>query len=293
MGVRGIDELLTVLPSAAAEPAAAVAAALSELQAVRHAALRPEEVLALGEVFERFTAQVASGEAGGVGGDGCPGRRDPESEVGEAGAVFACHALGQRRWVARRDGLWAGLLRRRSEICLRSGPPSLPGTSPLPTSKSRLRTHKELGPAVREVLMGCRIPDGDDDITDQLRIALAGLSDAFTTRVRLIRVVDAVLAHYARRFTVTELEAIAKRIVAMLKPPDSKGAHEQPVPAHVATARRQVGGQVLLRAGPGSTAQAGSGRVLRTQARQGHRRRRRGAPDPRCSRPGRPADGRS
>ena len=61
----------------------------------------------------------------------------------------------------------------------------------------------------------------------QLRAALAGLSDAFTTRVRLIRVVDVVLAHYARRFTVPELEAIATRIVRTLNPPDPKGAHER------------------------------------------------------------------
>ena len=36
-----------------------------------------------------------------------------------------------------------------------------------------------------------------------------------------------LLAHYARRFTVTELEAIADRIVATLNPPDPKGAHER------------------------------------------------------------------
>ena len=227
MGVRGIDELLTVLPSAAAEPAAAVAAALSELQAVRHAALRPEEVLALGEVFERFTAQVASARLAVVAAIDARDDVIPKAKVGEAGAVFACHALGQRRWVARRDGLWAGLLRPEVGDLPAIGAAFAAGDVTTAHVEVAVRTHKELGSAVREVLMGCRIPDGDDDITDQLRIALEGLSDAFTTRVRLIRVVDAVLAHYARRFTVTELEAIAKRIVATLKPPDPKGAHEQ------------------------------------------------------------------
>ena len=45
--------------------------------------------------------------------------------------------------------------------------------------------------------MDCQVPHGDDDITVALRSALASLSGAFTARVRLILVVDAVLAHYA------------------------------------------------------------------------------------------------
>src|SRR4051812_31608377 len=227
MGVRGIDELLAVLPPTAAEPAAAAVAALSELQAVRHAALRPEEVLALGEVFERFTAQVASARLGLLAAIDARDDVIPKAKVGEAGAVFASHTLGQRRWAARRDGLWAGLLRPEVGDLPAIGAAFAAGDVTTAHVEVAVRTHKELGSAVREVLMGCRIPDGDDHITDQLRTALEHLSDGFTTPVRLIRVVDAVLAHYAQRFTVTELEAIAKRIVAMVKPPDAKGAHEQ------------------------------------------------------------------
>ena len=58
MGVRGIGELLAVLPPVAAGPAAAVIAGLREVQEVRHAALRPQEVLALGELWERLAGQV-------------------------------------------------------------------------------------------------------------------------------------------------------------------------------------------------------------------------------------------
>ena len=46
--------------------------------------------------------------------------------------------------------------------------------------------------------------------------ALAGVSAGFTARVRQIRVVDAMLAHYARRHSVAELEVLAHRIVQEL-----------------------------------------------------------------------------
>ena len=62
---------------------------------------------------------------------------------------------------------------------------------------------------------------------EQLRAALAGLSNAFTARVRQILVVDVLLAHYARTFSVVELEAVAARIVRTLNAPNPKGAHER------------------------------------------------------------------
>src|SRR5438445_803798 len=83
--------------------------------------------------------------------------------------------------------------------------------------------------AVREQLVECRIPDPDPDGGDpdgDLGAALAGVSAGFTVRVRQIRVVDAMLAHYARHMRVAELEAIAHRIVQELNPPTDKGAHE-------------------------------------------------------------------
>src|SRR5205085_1678348 len=107
-----------------------------------------------------------------------------------------------------------------------------------------VRTHKDLGAAVREALVECQIPNDDSDQPGHietggggggqsdagggdLRAALAGISDSFTVRVRQIRVVDAVLAHFARRHTVGELEAIAHRIVAELNPASPNGAHER------------------------------------------------------------------
>ena len=60
----------------------------------------------------------------------------------------------------------------------------------------------------------------------ELRAALAALSDAFTTRVRLIRVVDVALAHYARRHGA---RAGGDRGPdrRTLNPPEPKGAHER------------------------------------------------------------------
>ena len=114
MGVRGIAELVAVLPPSAAEPVRAVAQGLAELSSLRHAALAPDEVRVLGEVWERFTAQVASGRLGVLAAIDARDDVIPKAKVGDAGAVFAHHGLGQRRWVARRDAHWAGLL--RSEV---------------------------------------------------------------------------------------------------------------------------------------------------------------------------------
>src|ERR687885_2210699 len=111
MGVRGIDELVAVLPPSAAEPARAVAQGLRDLASLRHAALAPEEVRALGELWERFTAQVASGRLGVLAAIDARDDVIPKAKVGDAAAVFACHGLGQRRGTARRDAHWAGLLR--------------------------------------------------------------------------------------------------------------------------------------------------------------------------------------
>ena len=55
---------MAVLPPSAAEPARAVARGLADLLDLRHPALAPEEVRALGELWERFTAQVGSGRLG-------------------------------------------------------------------------------------------------------------------------------------------------------------------------------------------------------------------------------------
>src|SRR3954452_23587573 len=60
MGVRGIDELLAVLPPVATGSASAVLAGLGELVAIRHAPLGPDEVRALAEFWERTSAQVAA-----------------------------------------------------------------------------------------------------------------------------------------------------------------------------------------------------------------------------------------
>src|SRR5689334_9860298 len=111
MGVRGVGELVAVLPPAAAGPAAAAAAALAELQGLRLAALGPEQVRALGELCERLTAQVASARLGVLAAIGARDDVVAKAKVGQAGAVFACHGLGQRGWVARRDAHWGWLLR--------------------------------------------------------------------------------------------------------------------------------------------------------------------------------------
>jgi hypothetical protein len=243
-----VDELVAVLPPSAGEPARAVARGLADLSSLRHAALAAEDVRALGELWERFTAQVTSGRLAVLAAIDARDDVIPKAKAGDASAVFAHHGLGQRRWVARRDAHWASLLRAEVGDLPAVGAAFAAGDITPGHVEVAVRAHRDLGARARETLIDCQIPqapaqapDGDaddadtgdihagseDDLTVQLREALAGLSDAFTTRVPVVRVVDAVLAHYARSMTVTELEAIARRIVATVNPPDPKGAHEQ------------------------------------------------------------------
>src|SRR4051794_8511906 len=222
-----MGELVAALPPPAAGPARAVADGLAELAALRHSALAPEDVRALGEVWERFTAQVASARLGVLAAMDARDDVIPKARVGEAGAVFGSHVLGQRRGTARRDALWAGLLRAEVGDLPAVGAAYAAGDITPAHVEVAVRAHKQVGAAAREALVECTTPDPDRDRDGQLRAALAGLSDGFTARVRQIRIVDAMLAHYARRHTVTELEAIAARIVAEVNPPTDKSAHER------------------------------------------------------------------
>src|SRR4051794_9402625 len=163
MGVRGIDQLVAVLPPAAAGPAGAVAAGLADLAALRHSALAPDDIRALGELFERFSAQVSSARLGVLAAIDARDDVIPKARVGDASAVFATHALGQRRGTARRDGHWAGLLRHEVGDLPAVGAAFAAGDISVAHVEVAVRTHKDLGAAAREVLVECQVPDVDTD----------------------------------------------------------------------------------------------------------------------------------
>src|SRR5690348_2611372 len=168
MGVRGIDELVAVLPPAAAEPARAVAQGLANLTSLRHSALAPEDVRALGELWERFSAQVGSGRLGVLAAMDARDDVIPKAKVGDAGAVFAHHVLGQRRGTARRDGRWAWLLRPEVGDLPAVGTALAAGDITTAHVEVAVRAHRDLGAQAREALVECQIPegvsdDGDDD----------------------------------------------------------------------------------------------------------------------------------
>src|SRR5689334_16684233 len=158
MGVRGIDELVAVLPPVAVACATAVLDGLADLQSVRHAALGPEEVRALGEVWERLTAQVASGRLGVLA--AIEARTDvvPRARVGDAGAVFAQHVLGQRRGTARRDAAWASLLRPQVGDLPAVGAAFAAGDISSAHVEVAVRAHTRLGAGVRERVLDCQDP---------------------------------------------------------------------------------------------------------------------------------------
>src|SRR5919202_480361 len=159
MVVRGIGELVAVLPPSAAEPARAVAQGLAELSSLRHAALAPDDVRALGEVWERFTAQVASGRLGVLAAIDARDDVIPKAKVGDAGAVFASHGLGQRRWVARREPDSGGVLRPEGGDLPAVGAAFAAGDITSAHVEVAVRAHKELGPRARETLIDCVVPE--------------------------------------------------------------------------------------------------------------------------------------
>jgi|SRR5689334_12660759 len=158
MGVRGIDELVAVLPPSAGDPARVVAQGLADLVSLRHSALAPEDVRALGEVWERFTAQVASGRLGVLAAMDARDDVIPKAKVGDAGAVFGTHVLGQRRGTARRDGVWAGLLRPEGGDLPAVGAAFAAGDVSAAHVEVVVRAHRDLGARVRETLMDCQPP---------------------------------------------------------------------------------------------------------------------------------------
>src|SRR5919206_907037 len=166
MGIRGVDELVAVLPPSAAGPARAVAQGLADLSSLRHAALAAEDVRALGEVWERFTAQVSAGRLGVLAAIDARDDVIPKARVGDAGAVFAHHALGQRRGSARRDAHWAGLLRPQVGDLPAIGAAFAAGDVSPAHVEVAVRAHKALGAAARERLMDCQIPDPDEPHKD-------------------------------------------------------------------------------------------------------------------------------
>src|SRR5919202_1390629 len=154
---------LAVLPSSASEPARAVAQGLADLSCLRHSALAPEDVRALGELSERFTAKVASARLGVLAAVDARDDVIPKARVGDAGAVFAHHALGQRRGSARRDAHWAGLLRPEVGDLPAVGAAFAAGDVSAAHIEVAVRTHRDLGSAAREALVECEIPDTDTD----------------------------------------------------------------------------------------------------------------------------------
>src|SRR4051812_49886961 len=105
-----MGELVAALPPPVAGPARAVADGLAELAALRPSALAPEDVRALGELWERFTAQVASGRLGVLAAMDARDDVIPKARVGEAGAVFGSPVLGERRGAPPRGAPWGRLL---------------------------------------------------------------------------------------------------------------------------------------------------------------------------------------
>ncbi len=241
MGTRGTLELVAALPAAAAGPAHAVMEGVAELASLRHAALGPDEVRALAEVWQRLSAQVDAARLGVLAAMDARDDVVPKARAGQASAVFGQHVLGQSRAAARRDGLWASLLRAEVGDLPATGATYAAGDVTFGHVEVVVRAYRRLGSAAREQVVDCRLPltpehrtgDGSKpggaaagiDIAAELTRALHELSGGFTRTVRQVLVVDAILAVYARALSVPELAAVAERVVDVLNPPSLSRAH--------------------------------------------------------------------
>src|SRR5919202_3353794 len=157
MVVRGIDELVAVLPPAAAEPARAVAQGLADLSSIRHAALAPEDVRALGELWQRLGGQVAAGRLAVLA--AIDDRDDviPKAAAGTGASVFSQHVLGQTRAAARRDVAWAHLLRPEVGDLAATGLAYTAGDISTDHVQVVARTHGRLTAKVRDALVDPRL----------------------------------------------------------------------------------------------------------------------------------------
>ncbi len=235
MGVRGLDDLVADLSaSPAAASVQAVAQGIADLAALRHSALDAAEIRALGELWQRLSAQVNAGRLQLLAEMYARDDVIPKARVGDAGAVFGQHVLGQRRSTARRHAQDALLLRPDAGDLPCVGAVHAAGDVSEQHVEVAVRAHRRLGAAVRDELVDCsplaaaEVADGAEAQTlRELDAVLGELSDGFTRPVRQVLVVDATLAFYARRLTVAELSAVADRIVATLAPPSSEGSHER------------------------------------------------------------------
>ena len=266
MGVRGWGELAGALPPAAASPLAAITVGLAELGELRLAACSPEQVRAVAEAWQRLVGQVTAGQWATLAVFDDRDDVVPLARAGQAGAVFGRDVAGHTRGRAVREAQTAALLRPEVGDLPRVGAALAAGDVTTGHVEVAVRAHRDLGQEARDAVFpypdlaaiaaGCLDRADDGEPADRAADGVAGdrqaagvfgdLAAAVTelladpsgpsclgpggappAGVRQVLVVDAVLAYYARRMSVPELDAIARRLVEAFNPKEPSTAHER------------------------------------------------------------------
>src|SRR5689334_17501962 len=204
-GGRGEPDGGDVLSEFAAEALALVDKGLALLLEVRPAALSAGELRALARAITARQGVLAS--AGFRTWVGMDARDDvvPKARPGQASVAFQRHALGIEHPVAARESATAHLLDPDTGDLKTIGAAYATGAVLRGHVDVAARTHKDLGPTVREEL----VPDGDGGL------------------LRRIEAVDALLELESRRKSVREVDTLAKALVDALNPKTPEGAHER------------------------------------------------------------------
>src|SRR3954469_3487005 len=214
------------LPPELATLVSAAENSIAALSSVRTVPLSGDAVHALAVTWQRLSAQVESGRLAVLA------AIDTRDDVvrrtrGSQAAAFGQHALGLPRGQAHRDARDAGLLAQGGDL-QELGSAYADGALSRAHVDVATRTHHALGAAARDAV----VPVADlramaaelGPTGAALEALLAAVNDE---GIRQIRVVDAVLAHHARRLSVPEFDVLARRIVDHLNPPSDQRAHEQ------------------------------------------------------------------
>jgi hypothetical protein len=214
------------LPPELATLVSAAENSIAALSSVRTVPLSGDAVHALAVTWQRLSAQVESGRLAVLAAIDTRDDVVPRTRGSQA-AAFGQHALGLPRGQAHRDARDAAHLAQGGDL-QELGSAYADGALSRAHVDVATRTHHALGAAARDAVVpvaDLRAMAAELGPTGAALEALLAVAD--DGGIRQIRVVDAVLAHHARRLSVPEFDAVARRIVDHLNPPSDQRAHEQ------------------------------------------------------------------
>ena len=139
----------------------------------------------------------------------------PRARSGQASVTFQEHALGVDHATARRDAAAARLLDPDTGDLKAMGAAFAAGTVLRGHVDVAVRTHRDLGPQVREEIVPLDIDPATKVVREDSRYG------------RRIEAMDTLLTGESQQLSVDDLDALARSLVDELNPKEPAGAHER------------------------------------------------------------------